>query len=273
MLRKAGFKAVFSMLAALMWGGQAAYGAPLNFVIEKYPGLGGPFEPLYMVTGKGIQLEVKNSAFAGDPFAKYDLSGTMFGRKVAPGYSIKHEALGGRTGVQVDSPALYFRQYRQSGWPELHVETRSAGDMDPSGALVLVLLAEHLPRIDGAAHPPSGQPPSAAYSFRQFGEDTTLVEGAGLRNVTVKKMPWGGGSRYMVTGSGFGKNFDGADSLELETDPGYLGNGGMRVSGCGMRLEIREDGFGGGRLIVQGAVGDSVPLTLFTAALRQYLRR
>ncbi len=243
-----------------------AAGTKLNFSVEKGPGFGGPFVPLYRVYGSGVSLEIKNGGFPNDPFAMYEVTGTLFGRKLSSGNSIKHENFGGRTGVQVDAAGMSARFFRQDGWPELSVEARVDPAMDAAGAMVFAVLAHYLPRINGAAHAPGNYQPASRFSLRQLGPDTVLADGQGLSNLRVERFRWGQGYRYTVRGSGFGRNFDGADRLEFETDPSFLGSRGIRARGCGMNLEIREDGFAGGRISVQGDPGDSVDLVVFTAA-------
>lgn len=251
---------------------QAFAGTTLNFSVEKAPGFGGPFDPLYRVYGSGVSLEIKNGGFPNDPYARYEVTGNLFGRQLAAGNSIKHENFGGLAGVQVDAAGMYARFFRQDGWPELNVEARVDPAMDAAGATVFAVLADYLPRINGAAHAPGNYQPASRFRLRQFGPDTVLAEGPGLSNLRVERFPWGRGYRYTVRGSGFGRNFDGgADRLEFETDASFLGPKGIRARGCGMNLEIREDGFAGGRILVQGAAGDSADLVVFTAAFLRYL--
>lgn len=251
---------------------QAAAGTTLSFTVEKAPGFGGPFDPLYRVYGSGVNLEIKNGGFPNDPFAEYAVTGSMFGRQLSSGNSIKNEDFGGTTGVQVDAAGMYVRFFRQAGWPDLEVETRIDQGMDAASAMVFAVLADYLPKINGAAHTPGNYQPTMRFRLRQLGPDTVLADGPGLSSLRVERAPLGRGYRYTVRGGGFGKNFDGADKLEFETDAAFLGPTGLRVRGCGINLEIREDSFAGGRIMVQGTSGDSNSLVVFTAAVARYIQ-
>lgn len=257
------------VLCAAGFCAQAAAGTALDFTLES---LGGPFAPLYRVTGSGVNLEIKYGGFPNDTYAKYDVTGNIFGRQLASGNYIKHEDFGGRTGVQIDAAGMYARFFRQAGWPDLNVETRVDQNMDAASAMVFSVLGNYLPKLNGAANMPGNYQPMARFSLRQFGPGMVLVEGQGLSNLRVERVQWGQGYRYTVRGSGFGKNFDGADRLEFETDASYLGQTGLRVRGCGMNLEIRADGFAGNRITVMGTSGDSSALVVFTAAFARYLQ-
>ena len=261
------------LAGVLCFPGGGLYAAPgaLNFTLEKAPGFGGPFNPLYRVNGSGINLEIKNGGFQNDPYARYEVTGNMFGRQLEAGNSIKYENFGGLTGVQIDAAGIYVRFFRQAGWPDLEAETRIDQNMDAGSTLVFAVLANYLPRINGAAHAPGDHKPTMRFQLRQFGPDMVLADGAGLSNVRIDRSRWGNGYRYDVRGSGFGKNFDGADRLTFETDPSFLGPSGLRARGCGLNLEIREEGFAGGRITVLGTAGDSSALVSFVAAFSRYL--
>ena len=211
-----------------------------------------------------MNLQVQNNSFQNDPFAKYSVTGSLFGRQLGFNDSIQNDNFGGAAGVIVDAAGIYAKFSRQSGWPELRVETRVDGT-DPRSVILFAVLANYLPTIPGASSSGAYQP-SQSYSLRQFG-DSVLADGAGLSGVRMDHQ----GYSYTVHGSAFGKNFDGTDRLTLEMDNTFLGNGGVRINGCGISLEIKRDDFGGPRLSVQGTAGDSAPLAAFTMSLARYL--
>jgi hypothetical protein len=249
---------------------QAAGSPYMNFTVSEVPGFADAFGSSYRVNGSGVNLDVKNNAFQNDPFAKYDITGSMFGRPLGFGNSIMSDNFGGTSGVLIDAEGIYAKFSQRIGWPELWVETRLDSKSDTRAVVVFSVLANYLPPIPGASSS-GGYQPTQSFSLRQFG-DMVLVEGSGLSNVRVERMPFGGQNyRYTVRGSGFGKNFDGVDKLEFETDGAFLGAGGARIRGCGMDMEIRMDNFGGPGLTVRGTAGDSNPLAAFAMAFVRYV--
>jgi len=266
-LNKALLAAAFHFFAATHGAAEAPC---LDFRVEKNPGSVGAFSPLYDISGAGVNLKVYNDSFPNDPFAKYDIKGSLFGRRLEDGNSITNENFGGTSGVVIDAEGIYARFSKQTGWPELRIETRLAPDADTRAVVLFSVLANYLPKIPGASSFEDDHQPTQSFSLRQFG-DTTLVQGPGLLNVRVDRDFFGQNYRYTVRGRGFGKDFDGADELKFERDGVFLGTGGARIRGCGMDLEIKIDDFGGRRIIVRGAAGDSNPLAAFAMAFVRYL--
>ncbi|HAT71838.1 MAG TPA: hypothetical protein DCS63_03385 [Elusimicrobia bacterium] len=242
----------------------AAAGPGVNLTIEKMFGFGAH----YLVNGSEVNLDIQNNSFQNDPFARYSITGSMFGRQLGVNNAISNDNFGGAASVIIDADGVYAKFSKQPGWPELRVETRLAANADPRAVVLLSVLANYLPPIPGASSP-GGSQPTQSYSFRQFG-DSVLVEGAGLSNLRVERTQSGQGCRYTVRGSGFGRNFD-SDRLELELDNVFLGAGGTSIRGAGMALEIKREDFGGPRLSVRGIAGDSGPLAAFSLALARHL--
>jgi hypothetical protein len=256
-----------ALLAGFQFSGAVpcAAGANMDVTIEDISGGGGNFNPLYRVSGSQVSLDIQNNSFQNDPFAKYSISGSMFGRPMGFNNSIQNDTFGGTSSVIVDSDGFYAKFSKQSGWPELRVDTRVDQNADPRTVVLFSVLANYLPAIPGASSS-GGASASQSYTIRQFG-DSVQVDGPGLSNVRVERQNY----TYTVHGSGFGKNFDGADRLVLELDSAFLGAGGLRISGCGMDLEVKRDDFGGPRLGVRGTAGDSSPVAAFSMALARYL--
>ena len=245
-----------------------AAGTPyMDLTIESISS-GGNFNPLYRVSGSQVSLDIQNNSFQNDVFAKYSITGSLFGRPLGFGNSIQNDTFGGTSSVIVDADGFYAKFSKQSGWPELRVETRVDPNSDPRAVVLFSVLANYLPTIPGASSS-GGAQPSQSFSLRQFG-DSVLVEGAGLSGLRVDRSQ-GQNYSYTVRGSGFGKNFDGADRLVLELDNAFLGAGGLRIRGCGMDLEIKKDDFGGPRLSVRGTAGDSSAVAAFSMSLARYL--
>ena len=240
----------------------------MNLTIENLSGGGGNFNPVYRISGPDVSADAQNNSFPNDPFAKYSVTGFMFGRSLGFNNSIQNGNFGGTSSVIVDADGIYAKYSRQAGWPELRVETRLDPNADPRAVVLFSVLANYLPAIPGASAS-GGAQASQSYSLRQFG-DSVLVERAGLSGVRVDRSQ-GQNYTYTVHGSGFGKNFDGADRLVLELDNTFLGAGGLRVRGCGLDLEIKRDDFGGPRLSVRGAAGDSGAIAVFSMSLARYL--
>lgn len=257
-----------ALLAASQFSGTVpcAAGTPyMDLTIEDISGGGGNFNPLYRVSGSQVSLDIQNNSFQNDPFAKYSVSGNMFGRQMGFNNSIQNDTFGGTSSVIVDADGFYAKFSKQSGWPELRVETRVDQGADPRAVVLFSVLANYLPTIPGASSS-GGASASQSYTIRQFG-DSVQVDGPGLSNVRVDHQNY----TYTVHGSGFGKNFDGADKLVLELDGAFLGAGGLRVRGCGMDLEVKRDDFGGPRLGVRGTAGDSGDVAAFSMSLARYL--
>lgn len=256
-----------ALLAASQFSGAipCAAGAPyMDLTIENLSS-GGDLNPLYRVSGSQVSLDIQNNGFQNDPFAKYSINGIMFGRPTGFNNSIQNDTFGGTYSVIVDAEGFYAKFSRQSGWPELRVDTRVDQNSDPRAVVLLSVLANYLPALTGASAN-GGMPASQSYTIRQFG-DSVQVDGAGLSNVRLERQNY----TYTVRGSGFGKDFDGADRLVLELDNVFLGTGGLRVRGCGMDLEVKRDDFGGPRLNVRGTAGDSGAIAAFTLSLARYL--
>ncbi len=241
----------------------------MNFTIEELAGFGNGGNSLYRVSGSDVNLDVQNNSFQNDPFAKYEFRGSMFGRQPDFSDSIQNDEFGGTSGVIVNTQDIYAKFSRQTSFQELRVESRLVPGADPRVVILLSVLANYLPRIPGASSSGGGFP-DQNFTLRQFG-DSVLADGAGLADVRIERDGSSQNYRYTVRGSAFGKNFDGPDSLYLEMDGAFLGAGGVRVRGAGMDLEIKKDDFGGPRLTVRGAAGDSAQLALFTMAVARYL--
>jgi len=257
-------------LAVLQLLGMDCYAGPLNFTVSKVSGFSGPFNVVYQVFGGGVSLDIKKDPSQTGAFAKYDVEGNMFGSQLGFDNAIKYDSFGNSSAVMIAAKGIYAKLSKQGGWPgDMEIETRLGNKADIRAVAVFFALANYLPRIPEATNP-FGENPTMKFKLRKFGNDI-LVEGTGLSNFRLQQNSLGPRVQYAAKGSGFGKNFDGPDKLEIEIDNTFQSRSEYRVRGCGIDLTMTTDSFGGDpRLTVQGTPGDSTPLAAFVMGFAGY---
>lgn len=262
--------AIMAAAISLLTGTAGA--AQMDVSIEKAPPFGsGPYTLLYRVLGPGTELEINNGAFAAGPFSQYELTGRLYGRTLAAGSAVRHETFASTKGMQLESGEIRTRFFRRQNWPEMEAYAELPANVESRTILFLSSLADYLPALPGADHPPLNLAKALKFRLSNLGPDTILVSGDGIENMLLVRTPLGGGYRYTARGRGFGKNFDGPDRFEVETNPDFLGRRGFRARTRSMDIEAREDSFGRGRFSLRGEAGDSAALAFFVTALMRYI--
>ena len=135
--------ALFLLAAVPFYGAVPCAASPyMNLTIENISS-GGNFSPLYRVSGSDVSLDIQNNSFQNDAFAKYSITGLMFGNSLGFDDSIQNDNFGGTSSVLVEAGGIYAKFSKQAGWPELRVETRLPANADPRAVVLLSVLANY----------------------------------------------------------------------------------------------------------------------------------
>ncbi|MBI4386001.1 MAG: hypothetical protein HY551_01335 [Elusimicrobia bacterium] len=276
--------------AALAQARPGAPGQALFFSVEER------LPDLYAASGQGVRLDARRTGFP--PFARYEVTGTFLGQSFDPSkpLTLRREDFGGSSKVLVEGPEILASFEAVRGFDETRVELKPGPGFKPELAAALAGILDLIGELRGPGGRPFSSTPSSfsetgtagspapaaggnapagglSYRFREAGAaEFFYAEGRDM-SLRIERRPLGSVARYEALGRAFGRDFGyGKDPLMVELDGNFLGPRGYRIEGQGIRLQARDDAFGGRRrLEFSGTLGADAGLALFSISLARHI--
>lgn len=253
-------------------GNDKAAGGELSFIIRKFAGD-------TMVQGRDVDLIVRKREFGPGKPPEYYITGGLFGRQfdLMNAIKIKRDEFYPNP-LMMSGAGADIRFTARPEFKQMQAEGKMEESATPRVITALMQVFDSVPAAvlsaskTGKAPQPSAAAASA-FTFQDVSPDLFTVTGREI-NISVRLRRFSSGVTYEIRGRGFGKNFDAADKLVIETDRIMWGSGGYRISGCGISLEVLDRTIGGSqRIEVSGNPGDSAELSFFAMSVIHYSRQ